>query len=197
MEDRYLCDKRVFSRLCADYKKHKSLFIAFDFDNTVFDYHKVGDTFPKLEEILIKCKKNGMKLILFTANEGELLDKCVSYCREKGFEPDFINESPVTSTRKPYYNILLDDRAGLSSAYSVLNRFIRYAAVKMPKKDSLVKFNFDNVPYDQWGPFRKDRTYVFCGEVPNREDYCIVFDEKEDLYHAGYHVGDFVEVTEG
>ncbi len=137
MEDRYLSDEESFKRLRIDYMKHKSLFVAFDFDNTVFDYHKVGDTFPKLEDMLINCKRHGMKLILFTANEGELLDKCVSYCRDRGFEPDFINESPVTKTRKPYYNILLDDRAGLSSAYNILNRL--FEDIKTSRMQGVVR----------------------------------------------------------
>jgi hypothetical protein len=124
MEDRYLNDEETYNRLMLEYKKYSSLFVAFDFDNTVFDYHKTGDTFPKLEELLIKCKRFNMKLILFTANEDEKLLEIIKYCKERGYEPDYVNESPMFPTRKPYYNILLDDRAGLKSSYDALSKLL-------------------------------------------------------------------------
>ena len=124
MEDRYLNDEETYNRLMIEYKKYNSLYVAFDFDNTVYDYHKTGDTFPKLEELLIKCRRFNMKLILFTANEGEKLPEIINYCKERGYEPDYINENPMFSTRKPYYNILLDDRAGLKSSYDTLSKLL-------------------------------------------------------------------------
>ena len=66
-----------------------------------------------------------MKLILFTAKEkDEDLTPIVEECRKQGYEPDYVNESPVMNTRKPYYNILLDDRAGLGQAVMILNEVI-------------------------------------------------------------------------
>lgn len=118
--DRYLDQSECIKRLINDYLTHNSLFVAFDFDDTVFDYHNLGDEFPKLEDILKLCKKNNFKLILFTANENEKLEEIIKYCKEKGFEPDYVNENPIMKTRKPYYNILLDDRAGLNDAYQTL-----------------------------------------------------------------------------
>lgn len=120
VKDRFLDQAECIKRLCNDYRVHSNLFVAFDFDNTVFDYHKIGDTFPKLEALLIRCKSIGLKLILFTGNEGVKLNSIVDYCRLHGYEPDFINENPIMKTRKPYYNILLDDRAGLNDAYQTL-----------------------------------------------------------------------------
>lgn len=124
MEDRYLNDEETYNRLLIEYKKYNSLYVAFDFDNTVYDYHKTGDTFPKLEELLIKCRRFNMNLILFTANEGEKLPEIINYCKERGYEPDYINENPMFPTRKPYYNILLDDRAGLKSSYDTLSKLL-------------------------------------------------------------------------
>lgn len=118
--DRYLNQYECVKRLVIDYKKHNNLFIAFDFDNTVFDYFGTGETHPKLESLLQFVKVKGFKLILFTGNEGEKLQEIVKYCKEHGYEPDFVNESPVMKTTKPYYNILLDDRAGLNDAYQTL-----------------------------------------------------------------------------
>jgi phosphoglycolate phosphatase-like HAD superfamily hydrolase len=120
MQDRYLELNESVKRLVSDYKKHNSLFVAFDFDNTVFDYFGTGETYPKLEALLRFLKVKEFKLILFTGNEGEKLQEIVKYCKEHGYEPDFVNESPVMKTTKPYYNILLDDRAGLNDAYQTL-----------------------------------------------------------------------------
>lgn len=120
VSDRYLSQFECVKRLVNDYKKHGNLFVAFDFDNTVFDYFGTGETYPKLESLLKFLKIEGFKLILFTGNEGEKLQEIVKYCKEHNYEPDFINESPVMKTRKPYYNILLDDRAGLNEAYQTL-----------------------------------------------------------------------------
>lgn len=119
-DDRFLSSGECVSRLVENYREHKNLFIAFDFDNTVYDYHGVGDTFTKIEEILRHVKKMNMTLILFTANEGHRLDFIKQYCKERGYEPDYVNENPITKTTKPYYNILLDDRAGLKDAYQTL-----------------------------------------------------------------------------
>jgi hypothetical protein len=120
MQDRYLNINQSVKRLIADYKTHGNLFVAFDFDSTVFDYFNIGDTYPKLESLLRFLKVNNFKLILFTGNEGEKLQIIIDYCTLHGYAPDYVNESPVMKTVKPYYNILLDDRAGLSDAYQTL-----------------------------------------------------------------------------
>ena len=120
IRDRYLSQNECVKRLYQDYKKHNNLFIAFDFDNTVYDFHNIGDTFPELESILKRVKLLGFTLILFTGNENEKLKEIVEYCKINGYNPDYINCNPIMDTRKPYYNILLDDRAGLYSAYQTL-----------------------------------------------------------------------------
>jgi hypothetical protein len=99
--------------------KHQNLIIAFDFDNTI----KSDSNFHHaVIELLKECKEKGMTLILFTVetSPSKLLEK-KNFCIENGFEPDFINESPIfRGSSKPYYNILLDDRAGLQSSFYVL-----------------------------------------------------------------------------
>ena len=131
--DPYLDCVNCVDRLMKEWDEHGSLFVAFDFDNTVFDYHRKGFSFPAVEFLLRECKKAGLKLILFTAKETkEELDRCVDYCKERGYEPDFINMSPVMNTKKPYYNILLDDRAGLEGAATILS--IALLRILMKKK---------------------------------------------------------------
>jgi len=120
VSDRYLNQSECVKRLLNDYRTHNSLFVAFDFDDTLFDYHKRGDSFFKLETIIKEAKSLNCKLILFTANEGNKLPVILKYLENMGIIPDFINENPLMDTRKPFYNILLDDRAGLREAYETL-----------------------------------------------------------------------------
>ena len=112
-------------RLLDDYKRHGNLIVAFDFDNTIYDYHEIGCTFNDVICLLKECSELGFTMVLFTANEEkEKLDFCKEYCLKNGIRVDYINESPIMKTRKPYYNILLDDRAGLESAYKTLKAVV-------------------------------------------------------------------------
>ena len=114
--------QRCKERLLREYKTHGNLIIAFDFDNTVFDYHEQGDDYSYLINLLKECSSLGMTLILFTVCTSELeLESKLTYLNSVGIYPDYINESPLfKGSQKPYYNLLLDDRAGLESAVEQL-----------------------------------------------------------------------------
>jgi len=111
-----------YERLKQDYLVHKSLFVAFDYDNTVFDYHNQGINYDDIITLLKTCKSYGFTLILFTGNEGEKLEIIKKDLNNRKIPFDLINENPLMKTRKPYYNILLDDRAGLKESYNNLKR---------------------------------------------------------------------------
>jgi len=113
-----------YNRLQQDYLVHKSLFVAFDYDNTVFDFHNQGINYDEIIKILRICKSLGFTLILFTGNEGEKLEVIKQDLKNREIPFDLINENPLMKTRKPYYNILLDDRAGLKESYNNLKRLI-------------------------------------------------------------------------
>lgn len=113
-----------YNRLKQDYLVHKSLFVAFDYDNTVFDYHNQGIKYDVVIDLLRICKSYGFTLILFTGNEGEKLEIIKEDLKNRKIPFDLINENPLMKTRKPYYNILLDDRAGLKESYNNLKKLI-------------------------------------------------------------------------
>lgn len=115
-------DFDFYQRLRKDYQQHKSIFVAFDYDNTVFDYHNQGISYIKIIELLRVCKSLGFTLILFTGNEGDQLEIIKKDLINRNIPFDLINENPLMETRKPYYNILLDDRAGLKEAYQNLKK---------------------------------------------------------------------------
>ena len=117
----YYNSTKCLIRLLNDYHKHRNLIVAFDFDNTIYDYHQKGGSFDDVVGLLRECSEVGFTMVLFTANESvDKLSFCKQYCTQKGIRIDYINESPVMNTKKPYYNILLDDRAGLQEAYETL-----------------------------------------------------------------------------
>lgn len=115
-------DFDFYQRLRKDYQQHKSIFVAFDYDNTVFDYHNQGISYIKIIELLRVCKSLGFTLILFTGNEDDQLEIIKKDLINRNIPFDLINENPLMETRKPYYNILLDDRAGLKEAYQNLKK---------------------------------------------------------------------------
>lgn len=127
-------------RLYKDYKKHKNLIVAFDFDNTIFDYYNNGGNYSCVIDVLKECARFGFTLLLFTANsEKSKLQWMVGYCSHYGINVDYINKGPLGDTIKPYYNILLDDRAGLKEAYTILCDVI--TRIKQDKKNADIKPN--------------------------------------------------------
>lgn len=116
--DKKLCSKR----LLEEWKRYGEIVIAVDFDNTIYDYHNQGLEVDTIIDLLIKCQSVGCWLMIYTANDNND-DFIREYCAKYGLKVDSINENaPFVpfNTKKPFYNILLDDRAGLKEAYEIL-----------------------------------------------------------------------------
>lgn len=117
-------------RLLAEYKKYGKLIVAFDYDNTIFDYHNAGGDYSCVIELLRECARLGFELVLFTCEEDvcKQNDKSKKVFNLLELGPDGelqVNQSSVFSkSPKPYYNILLDDRAGLEESYEILKYVI-------------------------------------------------------------------------
>lgn len=127
MIDEYLIPNAAYIRLRNEYEQYGSLVIAVDFDNTLFDFHKKGNTYNQVIELIRDLKKYNCIIIIFTANEDN--DFITSYCVENNIPIDGINVNPPffkCEARKIYYNALLDDRAGLSEVYIQLKTLINY-----------------------------------------------------------------------
>lgn len=119
----YLNDELAIERLVKEYDTHKNLIIGFDFDGTVYDYHKKGLELTPVIDLLQICSALGFTMCLWTVNaEGGMTeyDK-VRYCEASDIRVDFVNTSPLFScSKKAFFSILLDDRAGLSASYNIL-----------------------------------------------------------------------------
>ncbi len=121
--DPYLNDDVCIDRLGENWKLHNGIIIAFDFDNTVFDYYNKGYKYDKVISLLRECKSMGCTLILSTCCYESKYEFMENKCIEVGISVDYINQSPPYipfTGNKIYYNIMLDDRAGLSAAYKIL-----------------------------------------------------------------------------
>ena len=113
-------------RLIEEYEKYHNLIIGFDFDNTICGLD--NEIVSKVIFLLQECKKLGFTLCLYTISASdEWLEWKVKYCEYFGILPDYVNDSPVLrGNRKPFFNILLDDRAGLNEAYMCLKNVVNY-----------------------------------------------------------------------
>lgn len=128
--DEFLEEYANAQRLIAEYNKHNSLVVAFDFDGTVHDYHKTGASHEMVIQLLRDLKSISCTLVCWTAYPD--LEYVKQFCIDKQIPVDHINEGGIPlgwESKKPFFSALLDDRAGLLSAYKDLR--ILYNAVKM------------------------------------------------------------------
>lgn len=124
--DEYLKPNASFLRLLKEYNQYKSLVVAYDLDNTLYDFHKKGETYHMVMELLKELKSIGCYMICFTANSNR--DFVSTYLIENEIPFDAINENPPffnCDERKIYYNVLLDDRAGLQQVYRELHLLVK------------------------------------------------------------------------
>lgn len=131
MKHPYLSDNICIVRLIEEYEKYGSLVVAYDFDNCVYDYHLKGHDYSEVIALIRQAKEAGCYLIVFTASQD--LPKVADFLYSNDIPYDKINENPPfykSNSRKIYYNILLDDRAGLLSAYKQLKTVINHIKTK-------------------------------------------------------------------
>ena len=140
MTDRYLDDKECIDRLMNEWRTHGSIILCYDYDNCVFDFHNRGDKFDKVIALIRKAKELGCTVIVFTSCDESRFEEIKKYLRDNNIPFDGINENAKTipyTGRKLYYNILLDDRAGLSASYAQLKEVL--LLIELNKKADLIK----------------------------------------------------------
>ena len=93
--------------------------IAVDFDGVicVSEFPNIGRPHINVIDALIKRRKKGDKLILWTCRHDKLLDDAVAFCRNMGLEFDAVNENldfmieKYGDSRKVYADYYLDDKS--------------------------------------------------------------------------------------
>lgn len=101
---------------------------AVDFDGTLCENIYPGIGFPNMKLInhLIKRRKQGNKIILWTCRYGKRLEEAVAWCKDYGLEFDAVNENLSemiewygNDTRKIGADIFIDDKAKCKAKYNV------------------------------------------------------------------------------
>ena len=78
--DRYLKKGASYKRLLAEYKKHNTLVIGFDFNSTVHDYYKVGESYEMVRRLLRDLKSINCKCICWTTYKDP--EYVIKFCKE-------------------------------------------------------------------------------------------------------------------
>lgn len=122
----------------------RKLTIAVDFDGTLVE-HKfpvIGEAYPGAFEAVLALQSQGHDIMLFTCREdveeSNYLTEAVEYCRSKGVEFVSVNENTPYykakgfACRKPYFDILIDDRSGFLPEYwDNIQAWVDYEAEKL------------------------------------------------------------------
>jgi hypothetical protein len=138
--DYYLNYNNCLDRLYKEYKKYGKLIIAYDFDDTIYDFHKKDRNYNDVINLLRQWKDKAT-FICFTASKPERYKEIWSYIINNNIPCDYVNEGVegMPNGRKVYYNILLDDRAGLLTAYNLLTDVLI-----MEKAESIKEYQANN-----------------------------------------------------
>jgi hypothetical protein len=79
-------------------------------------------------KLVRECQELGFYIVLFTASPPERYDFMTNYCLGYGIKLDAINKNVITlpygNNGKIYYNILIDDRAGLKTSVEILEMLV-------------------------------------------------------------------------
>jgi len=120
-----MVDNNQLTKLYNVYNKHGNIIIGLDFDDTIFALDPKRESICNKVRSLIKECKVYSKICLYTVGDDQSIKYKIELMKLWGIEPDYINESPIKlgNGDKPYFNILLDDKAGLIESYNLLKQF--------------------------------------------------------------------------
>ncbi|ADH03401.1 phosphoheptose isomerase [Bacillus phage W.Ph.] len=126
--DYFMIEENAVQRLLREWNAYGRIVVAYDFDNTVYDYHKEGHDYSEVIELIHQLHEEGAYLMVYTARPQTELYKVRNYLDENRIPYDSVNKMPdflpFTENKKLYYNILLDDRAGLLSSVNILRNVL-------------------------------------------------------------------------
>lgn len=123
--DYYLSEENCYQRLKNEFQKYGKLIFCVDFDDTIYDFHKLGRSYDDIINLLHRWEKYS-EVVILTGNGEDKYDVIEKYLSEKQITYRGINcDSSVSfGGRKTYGNVYIDDRGGLPSVYRILNRLI-------------------------------------------------------------------------
>ena len=167
--DKYLQPNSAYERLWTEYNKYGSLICAIDFDDTLYDFHKVGNSYEMLRQLVRDLKEIGCYIIIWTGNQNTVFVS--NFLVENNIPFDSINdEAPISKKllngkfpRKVYANVYIDDRAGLFQVYQDLTSLV-YAV----KNKTFYRVCNENTQQGLWYNFDGN----FTGLIHNEFSFC-------------------------
>ena len=124
--DPFTHKEMVKKRWKTELEKYGKLIIAFDFDYTVHNYREEDNFTYDVVMQLLRDWRPYAHFIVFTASPEERYPYIKKYLEENNIPYDKINEDILERnyTRKIYYNVFLDDRAGLGETVEILTEIL-------------------------------------------------------------------------
>lgn len=116
-------------------ESRKYTIYAVDFDGTLCESVWPGIGRPNMALIkhLIKRRRGGNKLILWTCRCGKRLEEAVSWCDYHGLKFDAVNENLPemieyfgNDSRKIFADVYIDDKAKVKARYCIPYRVVKY-----------------------------------------------------------------------
>ncbi len=131
-------DRILLSKLKKSWDDHKSIIVGVDFDDTVFPFNNANkenvDRCALVRALLTTLKSDindyggDCCICLYTVADAQSLPYKIEIMKLYGLEADFVNEGPLDekwgNPKKPFFNILLDDKAGLNESIEVLEELL-------------------------------------------------------------------------
>lgn len=123
--DHYLSANNCYQRLEDEFTKYGRLIFCVDFDDTIFDFHKLGRTYNDVIGLLHRWEKYS-EVVILTGNGEEKYPEIEKYLTEHNIKYKGINcdSSVHVDGRKTYANVYIDDRGGLPLVYEMLEKLI-------------------------------------------------------------------------
>lgn len=129
VSDPFISLENCIERLLREWRKHPRLIVALDFDDTAFDWLSTGNEHKVVLDLIRECQKLNFYIVMWTASDPARFPFIQEFMRNAGIDVSSINENPIElpfgNHKKIYYNILLDDRAGLGASVAILQETIR------------------------------------------------------------------------
>lgn len=109
-------------------KNRKYTIYAVDFDGTLAEsvWPGIGAPNKALIHHLIKRRRDGNKIILWTCRCGKRLEEAVSWCNSNGLKFDAVNENLSemiehfdNDSRKIFADVYIDDKAKVKARYCI------------------------------------------------------------------------------
>ena len=123
--DYYLSEENCYQRLEDEFKKYGKLIFCVDFDDTIYDFHKLGRSYNDVITLLKRWEPYS-EVVILTGNGEAQYPIIEEYMKNIGVKYKGINcDSSISfGGRKTYANAYIDDRGGLPSIYNNLNKLI-------------------------------------------------------------------------